>query len=103
MVLKGLGAYPTRTTPTARRVPNEYSGPVDAYEPGRALIPVQPVTCPAPWADSHGRPSAPFLAHLIATDNQEPQTRARRRAGAADATLAYALVLNKALAARKRT
>jgi hypothetical protein len=32
---------------------------------------------------------APFLAHLIATQQQFPQTRARRRAEPAQAILAY--------------
>jgi hypothetical protein len=35
------------------------------------------------------RPAAAFLAHLIATAQQAPQTRARRRAAPADAQYAY--------------
>ena len=34
-------------------------------------------------------PSAPFLAHLIATQQHAPQTRARRRATPEEATAAY--------------
>jgi hypothetical protein len=36
------------------------------------------------------RPAAAFLAHLIATAQQAPQTRARRRAEPADALAHYA-------------
>jgi hypothetical protein len=32
---------------------------------------------------------APFLAHLLATKDQHPQTRERRRAGADEALAAY--------------
>lgn len=36
-----------------------------------------------------GRPHADFIAHLIATSTQEPQTRARRRAAPEQASAAY--------------
>jgi hypothetical protein len=39
------------------------------------------------------RPSAPFLAQLIATAQQVPQTRARRRAEPADAAACYAAAI----------
>jgi hypothetical protein len=39
------------------------------------------------------RPGAPFLAHLIATQMQAPQTRARRRAEPAEAIAAYAAMM----------
>ena len=35
------------------------------------------------------RPHAPFLAHLIATHKDMPQTRVRRRASTGDANAAY--------------
>jgi hypothetical protein len=35
------------------------------------------------------RPHADFIAHLIATSAQEPQTRARRRAAPEQASAAY--------------
>jgi hypothetical protein len=35
------------------------------------------------------RPNADFVAHLIATSAQAPQTRARRRANSEDAIAAY--------------
>ncbi|WP_424628574.1 hypothetical protein [Bradyrhizobium sp. SYSU BS000235] len=38
------------------------------------------------------RPNAPFVAHLIATAEQAPQTRTLRRATSADALAAYGRV-----------
>jgi hypothetical protein len=56
----------------------------------RALIPLQPLArSDLPARD---RPQASFLAHLIATDRQLPQTRARRRGEPGDAIAAYAAV-----------
>jgi hypothetical protein len=62
-------------------------------EPGQsrastALVPVAP--CPrGPASVRVLPPAAPFLAQLIATRQQAPQTRARRRAEPADASTAY--------------
>ncbi len=52
---------------------------------------------PRDLVPSRLRPSAPFLAHLIATAQQAPQTRARRQAEPDEATARYA-----ATAARPR-
>jgi hypothetical protein len=56
---------------------------------GTALVPV----APAPAADAVARPTrralADFLAHLIATDRQAPQTRTRRRVEPDEAARAY--------------
>lgn len=78
----------------ARRAAN-----TDAPEAeSRALIAIE---APAPTERSfthHSRhPAAPFLAHLIATQMQAPQTRARRRAEPEEAISVYA-----AMAARTR-
>ena len=61
----------------------------EVLAPGSALV-----TTAAPERAAHGPlrglpPSAPFLAQLIATAQQAPQTRARRRAEPADATAIY--------------
>ena len=56
----------------------------------RALIVVE---APAPAERSFApsrRPAAPFLAHLIATQMQAPQTRARRRVEPQEAISIYA-------------
>src|SRR5437660_12813994 len=63
-------------------------------QPGHALIAVPPVWSggPAPASDRGSRrPLAAFLAHLLASRDQAPQTRARRRAEPGEATAAYAV------------
>lgn len=45
------------------------------------------------------RPSAAFLAHLLATDAHAPQTRTRRRAAPLDAQAAYLAVVERPLPA----
>lgn len=62
----------------------------DAPAPGRALVALSPVTRTEPTAFNSRRPRADFLAHLIATAQQAPQTRERRRAEPAEAIAAYA-------------
>lgn len=62
----------------------------DGREGSRALV---PVVAPASRSPRHtGAParSAAFLAHVIATAADAPQTRARRRASEAEAAAAYA-------------
>jgi hypothetical protein len=65
-----------------------------------ALIPIGRVQ---EHASSHrhvsGRPSASFVAHLIATAEQAPQTRTLRRATSADALAVYGRVVTQATAA----
>lgn len=88
LAIGGIGAS-TVTPQTSRRgaaAPGEADAPATE---ARALI---PVAAPAP-SDRAGtasrRPVAAFLAHLIATQTQAPQTRARRRAEPEDATGIY--------------
>jgi hypothetical protein len=63
-------------------------------EPGRALVPTttcgQAATTSAKSRPSRSRPSAMFLAHLIAVAQQAPQTRQRRRAEPDVANAVYA-------------
>lgn len=54
-----------------------------------ALVLVTPVAEEAPAGRLGSRASAHFIAHLIATSAQMPQTRARRRAEPKDAVVAY--------------
>jgi hypothetical protein len=56
---------------------------------GRALLVVEPAARTAPPSITSQRCSADFLAHLIAIDQQAPQTRTRRRAEPAQVSLAY--------------
>jgi hypothetical protein len=56
----------------------------------RALVPVEtPVQIDTPSA-ARTRPSAVFLAHLIAIAERAPQTRQRRRGEAGEASALYA-------------
>ncbi len=54
----------------------------------KALIPLAPGRSRAADPPAN-RPSADFVAQLIATTSQAPQTRARRRAEPQDAAAAY--------------
>jgi len=53
----------------------------------RALVALTPAA--AAWPPSESHRQAAFLAHLIATKDQLPQTRERRRAEPAEAIAAY--------------
>jgi hypothetical protein len=56
---------------------------------GTALIALAPTARPTPIGPAARPHCARFLAHLIATTRQAPQTRARRRAAPHQATAAY--------------
>lgn len=58
--------------------------------PARSLVAVSPLRHRPDDPYHRPRPSAVFLAHLIATAQQAPQTRARRRAEPKDASAHYA-------------
>jgi hypothetical protein len=74
----------------AQRAP-EVEIPADLPQPGRALVVVGSGqgTAVDPAAS---RPSAVFLAQLIATAQQAPQTRRRRRAEPNEVSTIYAAV-----------
>jgi hypothetical protein len=63
--------------------------PLSGAESGRALIPVEAALPTREGPTAGQRPYASFLAHLIATADQLPQTRERRRAEPEDAIAAY--------------
>lgn len=78
MRISGIGAAAIGLSP--RRPATRQREPQSAGTESRALIAVAPtVQAERSWTETR-RPSAPFLAHLIATQMQAPQTRARRRA-----------------------
>jgi len=54
-----------------------------------ALVPLVPTDRDSGLSRAGRRPNADFIAHLIATTAQPPQTRARRRAEPEVATAAY--------------
>ena len=66
-----------------------------------ALVPVAPANRSEPFTGAPRPPSAPFLAHLIATARQAPQTRLRRRAEPEQAAAAYAAAPRRASCRRK--
>ncbi len=55
-----------------------------------SLVPITPVNRDSETPRKVGRPDVAFIAHLIATSAQAPQTRARRRAEPGEAVSAYA-------------
>jgi hypothetical protein len=63
-------------------------GATNAAAQSRALVPITPPR-PHTAAMASRRPSAAFLAQLIATAQQAPQTRARRRAEPAHVNAVY--------------
>jgi hypothetical protein len=54
-----------------------------------ALVPLAPTDRAADAVQATSRANADFVAHLIATSAQAPQTRARRRANPEEAIAAY--------------
>src|SRR5215471_7162908 len=76
----------------------------DAAPVQRALVRVIPEspTTTASLRPADARASAPFLAHLIATVQGAPQTRARRRIDPNWATTTYARMMQKPAAAGRK-
>jgi hypothetical protein len=72
------------------RAIRERSSEGEAPQTGTAVVAVAPIEKKEASATLRQRPAAPFLAHLIATDRDAPQTRERRRATPSDASAAYA-------------
>ena len=87
MRIGGIGA--AVIGPYSRRPVTSQREPQTAESESRALIAVAPAAQAERSGTETRRPSAPFLAHLIATNIQVPQTRARRRAEPADAVAVY--------------
>jgi hypothetical protein len=76
--------------------------PSNATGAGSALVPVSPIDRSETLPTANQRPAAAFLAHLIATNRGEPQTRERRRAEPGEAAHAYELGLAEKPAAKGR-
>lgn len=87
--------------PAARRAASERREPEGAEAQTRALIAIEATATSERVVSLTRHPAAPFLAHLIATRIQAPQTRARRRAEPEEALAAYGATM-KAPAARRR-
>jgi hypothetical protein len=80
--------------------PSELVGPAGAPAQSRALVRLSFIE-PGRTVTADHRPAAAFLAQLIATKQQAPQTRARRRAEPAAACAASAAALAVHAAARR--
>lgn len=81
----------TGNRPAAAELTGSFAGETalhDKPEESRALVVVRPVAEVAHEPTGSYRPAA-FLAHLIATKNQLPQTRERRRAEPGEVIAAY--------------
>ena len=90
----------------ARSLDGEVLGPDHEGGTTVALVAAAQTSCGARGFGPRGParllpPSAPFLAQLIATAQQAPQTRARRRAEPAHATAIY-LAANRRILPRDR-
>jgi hypothetical protein len=73
----------------SRRQPPPGANPPrdDAAVESRALVAIDPLPGHVRHPSGHGY--APFVAQLVATKEQHPQTRERRRADPNDASAAY--------------
>ena len=90
MRIVGIGALAIRGATATRRTSSDRRKPGVAETQSRALIAVE-AAAPIDRSPAMTRyPAAPFLAHLIATHIQAPQTRARRRAELDEVIAAYA-------------
>jgi hypothetical protein len=90
MQIVSVGGFNTRNASTPRRNGTDRRQPEVAQTQTRALIAVEAAAPSERPVHSQRYPAAAFLAHLIATHQQAPQTRARRRADVSEAVAAYA-------------
>jgi hypothetical protein len=93
MSISAIRAYATAPHPMRRAgdfVVEKNADVVDTV----ALTRTEPVQRSAPVSSRTARPDAAFIAHLIATAEQAPQTRTLRRADVADVEAAYRSVAN---------
>ncbi len=80
---------PTGNFTSAARRGTEERDPQAPETGARALIPITASVAGDGSPSLSRHPAAPFLAQLIATQMQAPQTRARRRAAPEDAIAIY--------------
>lgn len=83
MRIDGMGPVIERTPRRGARQRHE------SEAEARSLVAIEPAAPGERAIPLSRHPAAPFLAHLIATRIQAPQTRARRRAEPGEALAAY--------------
>jgi len=82
-------SLPSGERQPGRPFPGGVPTPAATQVAGTALVPVARAVSREPFCVASRRPVAAFVAHLIATRELAPQTRARRRADPTDAVAAY--------------
>jgi hypothetical protein len=100
--LQAIGGIGGSGTATATRRRSDAPAEPPMPLPGRALVAAAAPVASENTTLSSRRPHAAFLAHLIATGQQAPQTRARRRAEPAEAITLYVDQMTQAPAAAGR-
>jgi hypothetical protein len=88
MALNGIGPVALRRSSSVSR----FAKAAAPSSESRALVPIVEITPDEDPFPYFRGPAAPFLAHLIATAQGEPQTRDRRRAEPKAAAQAYEAV-----------
>ena len=89
MRIVGIGSSAIRGATAPRRARGDRREPAAGETQSRALIAIE-AAAPIDHSPAMTRyPAAPFLAQLIATHMQAPQTRARRRAELDEVIAAY--------------
>lgn len=100
--VEGIRRTPTGSASvSSRNRLSQDADPAPAAD-SRALVAVAPVPRIEPPRIGSNRAAAGFLAHLIAIDQQAPQTRLRRRADPGQASSTYRAVSALAAGARPR-
>lgn len=89
MRIIGAGEPAVSFSSAARRATGDQREPQAPEAEVRALIPIGAAAASDRSPPRTRHPAAPFLAQLIATQMQAPQTRARRRAEPDDAIAVY--------------
>lgn len=91
MVITATQRVSATTSHPMRRAGDITIGPVPDAAPvaASAVVQTEPPLRSAPASSRVARPDAPFLAQLIATAEQDPQTRALRRADVGVVDAAY--------------
>jgi hypothetical protein len=90
MQIVSVGGFGTRNASAPRRNRTDRRQAALTPTQSRALIAVEATASNERPVPSSRYPAAAFLAHLIATHQQAPQTRARRRGDLSEAVAAYA-------------
>lgn len=87
-------SHATRSNPP-KAAPQPRGDDAEVAAASRALVPVERISRTPPPRLHTTRPSTSFVAHLIATAEQLPQTRTLRRATSSDALTVYGRLMTR--------